>query len=209
VTLEICVLIRMPLNFANIIALPLLLGIGVAFEIYFVMAWRSGRTAPISCIPVDRGHSRLPPFGRASVRAPLQFLRRSRRPLLRSLEDHVRDSGPMGSDQGELVQILGTNFREISFPPSARPPRMRNRAPNCNHDRRDGRRSKRAHRVKCPPKRSRHRGSNAMDALQAYAIQGPTRGTDHCPHIRAPHTCLPRIAEPCLSTLGPLHIGNI
>ncbi len=44
VTLEICVLIRMPLNFANIIALPLLLGVGVAFKIYFVMAWRSGRT---------------------------------------------------------------------------------------------------------------------------------------------------------------------
>ena len=44
VTLEICVLVRMPLNFANIIALPLLLGIGVAFKIYFVMAWRSGRT---------------------------------------------------------------------------------------------------------------------------------------------------------------------
>ena len=44
VTLEICVLIGLPLNFANIIALPLLLGIGVAFKIYFVMAWRSGRT---------------------------------------------------------------------------------------------------------------------------------------------------------------------
>jgi len=44
VTLEICVLINMPLNFANIISLPLLLGIGVAFKIYFVMAWRSGRT---------------------------------------------------------------------------------------------------------------------------------------------------------------------
>jgi uncharacterized protein len=44
VTLELCVLLGMPLNFANIIALPLLLGIGVAFKIYFVMAWRSGRT---------------------------------------------------------------------------------------------------------------------------------------------------------------------
>ena len=32
----------MPLNFANIVALPLLFGIGVAFDIYFVMAWRSG-----------------------------------------------------------------------------------------------------------------------------------------------------------------------
>ncbi len=44
VTLEICVLIRLPLNFANIVALPLLLGIGVAFKIYYVTAWRSGRT---------------------------------------------------------------------------------------------------------------------------------------------------------------------
>ena len=30
------------LNFANIIALPLLLGVGVSFNIYFVMNWRSG-----------------------------------------------------------------------------------------------------------------------------------------------------------------------
>ena len=44
VTLEISVLIDLPLNFANIIALPLLLGVGVAFKIYYVMAWRSGRT---------------------------------------------------------------------------------------------------------------------------------------------------------------------
>jgi hopanoid biosynthesis associated RND transporter like protein HpnN len=41
-TLEICVLIDLPLNFANIIALPLLLGLGVAFKIYYVMAWRAG-----------------------------------------------------------------------------------------------------------------------------------------------------------------------
>jgi hopanoid biosynthesis associated RND transporter like protein HpnN len=44
ITLEICVLIGMPLNFANIIALPLLLGVGVAFKIYYIMAWRAGRT---------------------------------------------------------------------------------------------------------------------------------------------------------------------
>ncbi len=44
VTLEICVLIDLPLNFANIVALPLLLGVGVAFKIYYVTAWRSGRT---------------------------------------------------------------------------------------------------------------------------------------------------------------------
>jgi hypothetical protein len=44
VTLEICVLIDLPLNFANIIALPLLLGVGVAFKIYYIMAWREGQT---------------------------------------------------------------------------------------------------------------------------------------------------------------------
>jgi len=41
-TMGTCVAIGQPLNFANIIALPLLFGIGVAFHIYFVMAWRSG-----------------------------------------------------------------------------------------------------------------------------------------------------------------------
>lgn len=37
----------MPLNFANIIALPLLFGIGVAFDIYFVTNWRAGRGNPL------------------------------------------------------------------------------------------------------------------------------------------------------------------
>jgi predicted RND superfamily exporter protein len=41
-TLGTCVLIGQPINFANIIALPLLFGIGVAFHIYLVIAWRSG-----------------------------------------------------------------------------------------------------------------------------------------------------------------------
>jgi hypothetical protein len=45
VTLELCVVFHIPLNFANIIALPLLLGVGVAFKIYYIMAWRSGKTA--------------------------------------------------------------------------------------------------------------------------------------------------------------------
>ncbi len=44
VTLELCVLIDLPLNYANIIALPLLLGVGVAFKIYYIMAWREGQT---------------------------------------------------------------------------------------------------------------------------------------------------------------------
>jgi uncharacterized protein len=44
VTMELCVILGMPLNFANIIALPLLLGLGVAFKIYYIMAWRAGQT---------------------------------------------------------------------------------------------------------------------------------------------------------------------
>jgi hopanoid biosynthesis associated RND transporter like protein HpnN len=44
VTLELCVVFDFPLNFANIIALPLLLGVGVAFKIYYIVAWRSGKT---------------------------------------------------------------------------------------------------------------------------------------------------------------------
>jgi hopanoid biosynthesis associated RND transporter like protein HpnN len=46
-TLGTCVLIGLPMNFENIIALPLLFGIGVAFNIYFVMAWRAGRPNPL------------------------------------------------------------------------------------------------------------------------------------------------------------------
>ena len=41
-TMAVTVMVGMPLNYANIIALPLLLGIGVAFDIYFVMNWRAG-----------------------------------------------------------------------------------------------------------------------------------------------------------------------
>ena len=41
-TCATCVVLKLPLNFANIIVLPLLLGIGVAFNIYFVVAWRAG-----------------------------------------------------------------------------------------------------------------------------------------------------------------------
>ena len=42
-TLLVMVLLPLPLNYANIIALPLLLGVGVSFNIYFVMNWRAGR----------------------------------------------------------------------------------------------------------------------------------------------------------------------
>ena len=36
------------LNFANIIALPLLLGVGVSYNVYFVMNWRSGLSNPLA-----------------------------------------------------------------------------------------------------------------------------------------------------------------
>ena len=44
-TFATCAAFDLPLNFTNIIALPLLFGVGVAFNIYFVMAWRAGETA--------------------------------------------------------------------------------------------------------------------------------------------------------------------
>ena len=47
-TVIVAVVLPLPLNFANIIALPLLLGVGVSFSVYFVMNWRAGRTAPLS-----------------------------------------------------------------------------------------------------------------------------------------------------------------
>ncbi len=46
-TLLVVVVLPLPLNFANIIALPLLLGVGVSFNIYFVMNWRAGQRGPL------------------------------------------------------------------------------------------------------------------------------------------------------------------
>ena len=47
-TVILCMVFRQPLNFANIIALPLLLGVGVSFNIYFVMNWRVGLRYPLA-----------------------------------------------------------------------------------------------------------------------------------------------------------------
>src|SRR5207248_356114 len=43
VTLGALCRLQYPNNFANIVALPVLLG--VAFKVYYIMAWRSGQTA--------------------------------------------------------------------------------------------------------------------------------------------------------------------
>lgn len=47
-TVIMVVTIPEPLNYANIIALPLLLGVGVSFNIYFVMNWRAGVRGPLT-----------------------------------------------------------------------------------------------------------------------------------------------------------------
>ena len=47
-TLLVVVAVGLPINFANIIALPLLLGVGVSFNIYFVMNWRAGLGPPLA-----------------------------------------------------------------------------------------------------------------------------------------------------------------
>ena len=62
-TLATGVLVGLPLNFANIITLPLLLGIGVAFDIYFVMRWRAGlgdllQSSTARADPFQRAHHR-------------------------------------------------------------------------------------------------------------------------------------------------------
>ena len=44
-----CVAIGLAFNYANVIAVPLLMGIGVAFDIYFVMVWRGG-TGPVALL---------------------------------------------------------------------------------------------------------------------------------------------------------------
>jgi hopanoid biosynthesis associated RND transporter like protein HpnN len=43
-TLEICAFTGFKLNYANIMAFPVLLGVGVAFKIYYIMEWRRGQT---------------------------------------------------------------------------------------------------------------------------------------------------------------------
>ncbi len=46
-TLGTAAAVDMPINFANIIALPLLLGLGVSYSIYFVVYWRQGYSQPL------------------------------------------------------------------------------------------------------------------------------------------------------------------
>jgi len=53
-TLGSSVLVGPALDFANIIALPLLFGVGVAFNIYFVVAWRAGGRVQLQ-LPLTRG----------------------------------------------------------------------------------------------------------------------------------------------------------
>jgi len=74
-TLATTVLIGMPINFANIIALPLLLGIGVAFDIYFVMNWRAGRPNPL-----QSGTARAVIFSTATTASAFGSLMLSKHP---------------------------------------------------------------------------------------------------------------------------------
>jgi uncharacterized protein len=46
-TMATCVIIGLPITFANVIVLPLLLGIGVAYGVYYVMNWRAGVREPL------------------------------------------------------------------------------------------------------------------------------------------------------------------
>ena len=52
-TLAHCTLLGPPLNLANIIALPLLFGMGVAYDIYYVAAWARGERGLLAS-PLNR-----------------------------------------------------------------------------------------------------------------------------------------------------------
>ena len=54
VTLGAAAVLGFSINFANIITLPMMLGIGVAFDIYFVMRWRAGEPGLLGS-PTARG----------------------------------------------------------------------------------------------------------------------------------------------------------
>ncbi len=70
-TLASCEIAGIQLNFANIIALPLLFGIGVAYDIYFVMAWRQGQRgllqAPLTRAVVMSAGTTAAAFGTLSI----------------------------------------------------------------------------------------------------------------------------------------------
>lgn len=70
-TLASCVALGIPLNFANIIALPMLFGVGVAFDIYFVMAWRNGQrhllASPLTRAVVMSAATTATAFGTLSI----------------------------------------------------------------------------------------------------------------------------------------------
>jgi len=64
-------LVGLPLNFANIIGLPLLLGIGVTFPIYLVHAWRRGESrllaAPVARAVLFSALTTLASFGSLAI----------------------------------------------------------------------------------------------------------------------------------------------
>ncbi len=53
-TLGLCAVVDFPITFANIIGLPLLLGIGITYPVYHVIAWRAGDEELLSS-PMARG----------------------------------------------------------------------------------------------------------------------------------------------------------
>ena len=120
VTLEICVLIGMPLNFANIIALPLLLGIGVAFKIYYVMAWRVGRTKLLQSS-----------LTRAVILQRRHHGYRIRQPVVLQPSRDVEH----GQAVGPVALLHAGGGRAISARPYGQPPRLLSRrsewAPVC------------------------------------------------------------------------------
>jgi hypothetical protein len=108
-TLGSCVLIGQPLNFANIIAFPLLFGVGVAFHIYFVMAWRRG----------------VGDLCRPALPVPWFAARWRQAALLERYGFRITRHGQHGSDPDDLADLdagLRPDFRARAAGPRARRP---------------------------------------------------------------------------------------
>jgi hypothetical protein len=107
-TLEICALLHFPINYANIIALPVLLGVGVAFKIYYVLAWRQGETNFLQS-PLTRRRRRLQDLLCAGVAA-----RRDEFPAIAAYSASASPSRSIMCWRGDKARRISCNRRLLA-----------------------------------------------------------------------------------------------
>ena len=106
-TVLVVVLAPLPLNYANIIALPLLLGVGVSFNIYFVMNWRDGQSVLTGAGPLASATARAVLFSALTTGSAFGALALSGHP------------GTASMGQLLLISLAGTLIASLVFVPAA------------------------------------------------------------------------------------------